>query len=148
MGSAVDVEAVATILGGAEVLGIEVHDLGDLERVVANGLPVESLRRTTRYAVAGASGVRRLADRLVPPATRKRRAGSALTPEESARVERLARLMALAEQVWEDHEKAQSFMARPHALLEDRAPLDLAATELGARRVERLLMKLEYGLPV
>jgi putative toxin-antitoxin system antitoxin component (TIGR02293 family) len=149
MGSAIDIEAVATILGGEEVLKTEVRDLADLERVVARGLPVESLRRVARYTVgSGASGMRRLADRLVPAATRKRRAGSALTPEESARVERLARLMALAEHVWEDHEKAQAFMARPHALLEDRAPLDLAATELGARRVERLLMKLEYGLPL
>jgi putative toxin-antitoxin system antitoxin component (TIGR02293 family) len=148
MTSVIDVEAVATILGGEEVLKAEVHDLGDLERVVARGLPVESLRRAVRYAVGSATGVRRLADRLVPAATRKRRAGSALTPEESARVERLARLMALAEQVWEGHEKAQAFMARPHALLEDRTPLELAETELGARRVERLLMKLEYGLPV
>ena len=148
MSSTIDVEAIAAILGGEDVLRAEVHDLGDLEQVVARGLPAEALRRTVRYTVGEGPGARALADRLVPPATRKRRAGAALTPEEGARVERLARVMALAERVWEDHGKAQSFLARPHALLEDRAPLDVAQTELGARRVERLLLKLEYGLPV
>ena len=153
MGSTIDIEAVAAILGGEDVLREAVHDLGDLERVVARGLPAEALRHAVRYAVGDGPGEpasrrRALADRLVPPATRKRRAGAALTPEESARVERLARLMALAEHVWEDRAKAQAFMARPHALLEDRAPLDVAQTELGDRRVERLLLKLEYGLPV
>jgi putative toxin-antitoxin system antitoxin component (TIGR02293 family) len=153
VGSTIDVEAVAAILGGEDVLKDEVHDLGDLERVVARGLPAEALRRTVRSAIGEGAGEparrrRALADRLVPPATRKRRAGAALTPEESARVERLARVVALAEHVWEDRAKAQAFLARPHALLEDRAPLDVAQTELGARRVERLLLKLEYGLPV
>jgi len=153
MSGPIDVEAVAAVLGGEDVLKDVVHDLGDLERVVARGLPEEALRRTVRSAVGegpgAAAGRRRaLADRLVPPATRKRRAGSALTPEESARVERLARVVALAERVWEDRGKAQAFLARPHPLLEDRAPLDVAQTELGARRVERLLEKLEYSLPV
>ena len=142
MTSTIDIAAVASILGGAAVLGAEVQDLGELERVVARGLPVEALRHTVRYTVESPTRMRAVADRLVPPATRKRRTGSALTPEESARVERLARLMALAEQVWEDHGAAQAFMARPHPLLEG------PETELGARRVERILTKLEYGLPV
>jgi uncharacterized protein (DUF2384 family) len=32
-------------------------------------------------------------------------------------------------------------------LLEGRTPLEVAFTELGARRVEELLWKLFYGLP-
>lgn len=150
---AIDVEAVAAILGGEDVLKDPVHDLGDLERVVSRGLPAEALRRTVHHAVGDGPGDaatrrRALADRLVPAATRKRRAGAALTAEESARVERVARVVALAEHVWEDRAKAQAFLARPHALLEERAPLDVAGTELGARRVERLLQQLEYSLPV
>jgi putative toxin-antitoxin system antitoxin component (TIGR02293 family) len=63
-------------------------------------------------------------------------------------VERLARVMALAEQVWESRDDAREFLAQPHSMLEERSPLEMAETELGARRVERLLMNLEYGLPV
>ena len=153
MSSRIDAQAVAAVLGGEDVLKEPVHDLGDLERVVARGLPEEALHHTIHAAVGGGPGApasrrRALAARLVPPATRKRRAGTALTPEESARVERVARVVALAEYVWEDRSKAQAFLARPHALLEERAPLDVAQTELGARRVERLLHELEYSLPV
>lgn len=33
-------------------------------------------------------------------------------------------------------------------MLEGSTPVEMAATELGARRVERLLMQLEFSLPV
>ena len=41
----------------------------------------------------------------------------------------------------------ESVIYRLHPELEGRAPLELALTELGARRVEELLWKLFYGLP-
>jgi putative toxin-antitoxin system antitoxin component (TIGR02293 family) len=143
----VPVESVARILGGRAILKVDVRTLGDLERAVARGLPVQSLTRTATYIARDSREVTSLKDRLVPPATRKRRK-SRLKPAESERVERLARVMALAEQVWESHEAAREWMARPHALLGDRSPLDVAQTELGAREVEQLLWKLEYSLPV
>lgn len=70
-----------------------------------------------------------------------------LKPAEGDKVERLARLMAMAEAVWEDREDARSFMNEEHPRFEGRTPIEMADTELGARRVEDLLMKLEYGLP-
>jgi putative toxin-antitoxin system antitoxin component (TIGR02293 family) len=71
-----------------------------------------------------------------------------LKPAESERLERIVRLTALAEQVWESPDEAREFLTSPHPMLEGQAPLDLAATDLGARRVEALLWKLEYSLPV
>ena len=65
----------------------------------------------------------------------------------SAQRERLARVMALAEEVWESREDARQFLTTPHALLDGERPLDLARNELGARRVEGLLYRLEYSLP-
>jgi hypothetical protein len=56
--------------------------------------------------------------------------------------------MAVAEQVWEDRDDAREFLGRPHPVLQDRSPLETAETEPGVRRVERLLMMPEYGLPV
>jgi putative toxin-antitoxin system antitoxin component (TIGR02293 family) len=57
-------------------------------------------------------------------------------------------LATLAEQVWESSEAAQRFLTTPHPMLENEAPLDLAATDLDTRRVETLLWKLEHSLPV
>ncbi len=66
--------------------------------------------------------------------------------DESQRTERLARVVALAEALWENEREARAFLNRPHPLLEGETPLDVARTELGARRVERLLHDVEHGL--
>ncbi|MGI9091755.1 MAG: antitoxin Xre/MbcA/ParS toxin-binding domain-containing protein, partial [Gemmatimonadaceae bacterium] len=78
----------------------------------------------------------------------RREQSGVLSPEESERLERAARLTALAEWVWESRGAAQRFLTTPHPMLDGRSPIELAATDLGARRVEDLLWKLEYSLPV
>ena len=45
-------------------------------------------------------------------------------------------------------EKAREWMSKPHRELSGQTPLEVARTELGARRVEDLLDKLYFGLPV
>ena len=142
----IDAEKVAEILGGEEVLYENVRSSADLQRVVREGLPVRALDEAVRYVAGSGRAARVLRDRLVPRATRARR--TRLRLPESERVERLARVMALAEQVWESRDDAREFLAHPHPMLEERSPMEMAETELGARRVERLLMNLEYGLPV
>jgi putative toxin-antitoxin system antitoxin component (TIGR02293 family) len=78
----------------------------------------------------------------------RREQAGVLSREESERLERVARLTALAEHVLESREDAQRFLTAPHPLLDGEAPIDLAATDLGARRVEDVLWRLEYSLPV
>ena len=70
-----------------------------------------------------------------------------LTTEESERTERLARVIATAEFVWDNREEARDWLHTPHPELENRSPLASAMTELGARRVENLLDGIFYGLP-
>ncbi len=83
---------------------------------------------------------------IVPSATFKRR--TRLSPDESARTERLARVIALVEEMAGDADAAREFLNRPHPLLEHETPLAVAHTELGARRVENLLYSIEHGLPL
>ena len=139
--------SVARIMGGKTVLKRDVRSLSDLREAVAEGLPVRALNRTAEYIAASRREATRLKDRLVPPATRKRRK-TTLKPGESERVERVARVMAMAEEVWEDRESAKEFVATPHPLLKGRTPLELAQTELGAREVELLLHELDHTLPL
>jgi putative toxin-antitoxin system antitoxin component (TIGR02293 family) len=142
----VDVRRVADILGGSRVLHRRITNITDLEQAVIDGLPIRSLDETAEYVSASTRDVSALKDRLVPRATRSRR--ERLKPAEGEKVERLARLMALAEAVWENRDDARAFMNEEHPRFEGRTPIELADTELGARRVEDLLMKLEYSLPV
>ena len=57
-------------------------------------------------------------------------------------------LWALAERALGSRADAEQFLTTPHALLDGRAPLELAATAAGAGRVEDLLRRLEHSLPV
>lgn len=84
---------------------------------------------------------------VIPEATFKRRRDH-LKPEESERTERLARVIATAHYVWDDEAEARRFLITPHAELDGVRPIEVALTELGARRVEELLWKLFYGVAV
>ncbi len=65
----------------------------------------------------------------------------------SERLERLARMTVLAEEVWEDAELAHEFLTSPQPQLGGARPTDLARTDLGTRQVEELLNRIEYSLP-
>jgi putative toxin-antitoxin system antitoxin component (TIGR02293 family) len=147
MSSYPDVGRIAEQLGGRRLLKERVSTIADMERVVGKGLPYASLAHVLRQYPERHQ--RRIADIVVPRSTLQRREEEGrLKPAESERLERVVRLTALAEQVWESPEDAREFLTSPHPMLEGQAPLDLAATDLGARRVEALLWKLEYSLPV
>ena len=63
-------------------------------------------------------------------------------------MERLARMTALAEAVWENQVLAHEFLTSPQPQLAGERPVDLAMSDLGTREVEDLLFRLEYSLPV
>ncbi len=62
------------------------------------------------------------------------------------RVARLARLWGLAVEVWGSEDEARDFLFRPHAMLEDRRPVDIVIqSEIGAELVLEILQGLKYG---
>jgi putative toxin-antitoxin system antitoxin component (TIGR02293 family) len=60
---------------------------------------------------------------------------------------RIAGVLLRALDVWEDGEDAADFLLTPHPLLGGDTPIDQARSEVGARKVEDILMKLDLGLP-
>ncbi|MEJ7812911.1 MAG: antitoxin Xre/MbcA/ParS toxin-binding domain-containing protein [Gemmatimonadaceae bacterium] len=142
-----DINAVVGKLGGSGVLRAQVRTLPELSRVVREGLPLRSLYKVAERFPAAHQ--RRVEQLIAPRSTLQRREESGvLSAEESQRLERVARLVALAEQVWESEQTALDWLTAPHPHFDGEAPLDVGATELGARRVEELLWKLEHSLPV
>jgi putative toxin-antitoxin system antitoxin component (TIGR02293 family) len=136
---------VAERLGGEASIGRRVTTLADLRVAVEEGLPVATLDAVAAYLAHDPAEATELKHRVVPKTTLRRR--TRLSPEESERTERLARMSALAEQVWEDPELAREFMTAAQPQLGGERPIDLARSELGAREVELLLMRLEHALP-
>ena len=144
----VDAPRVAARLGGRAVLRREVRSLADLDAVVRDGLPWRALSAFLRAAAGNVQSRTWLADIVAPRTTRLRREREGrLSPEESERLERLARLTALAERVLESPAEAGEWLVRPQPLLGGQRPGALARTELGARQAEDMLWRLEYSLP-
>jgi putative toxin-antitoxin system antitoxin component (TIGR02293 family) len=114
-----------------------------IERIEA-GLPLQALDRLTDFLAPGDAAFKYT---LVPKATLNRRtAQKRLSPEESERLARLARVGAMARDVWKTDAAARAFLFRPHPMLEGRRPVDVArATDLGAQLVEGILGRLKYG---
>jgi putative toxin-antitoxin system antitoxin component (TIGR02293 family) len=138
---------VARVMGGERTLRRRIRTLADLRRAVDDGLPAAALEQTVRHVAGAGQAATELKYRIVPKTTLQRR-GERLSPEESQRVERLARMTALAEAVWENQVLAHEFLTSPQPQLAGERPVDLAMSDLGTREVEDLLFRLEYSLPV
>ncbi|MBP0624400.1 antitoxin Xre/MbcA/ParS toxin-binding domain-containing protein [Cupriavidus consociatus] len=119
--------------------------IAELDAAVREGLPKSALREIVDHVAHTSDERRALMSRIVPEATFKRRKDR-LTPDESEKTERLARIFATANFVWDDEDDARAFLNTAHPLLGGNKPLDVAMTELGARRVEELLWRLFYGM--
>ena len=59
----------------------------------------------------------------------------------------MARVLAYAEYVLDERDAARQWMNASHVELKGNTPLEVAQTEIGARRVEDVLNKLFFGLP-
>jgi putative toxin-antitoxin system antitoxin component (TIGR02293 family) len=141
-----ELQDIQEILGGHRVLGKPVRSLLELNDAVERGLPKTTLRNVARRVYSDAAEQRAMMYRVVPEATYKRRR-DLLSPAESGRTERLARVVAIAEDVWQDRERARRFLTTPHPEIGGKTPLDAALTELGARLAEEVMTRIVYGLP-
>jgi len=133
----------------SRVMGLKkgVGDVEHLMQAIEHGLPKQTLSTVLAF-FSGREALSRndLLGKVVSLATFKRR--KLLKPEEGEKVARLARLIAYARFVWDrDDEAVREFFVSPHPLLERRRPLDLAFSELGAMKVERILTSILHGLP-
>ncbi len=109
--------------------GLPVRELQDLQ--VSLGIPMQKL-----VPMLG----------LSKATLHRRKAGGKLEPAESDRVLRFARLMGRAAGVLESGENARRWLTSPQVGLGGAVPLEYADTEVGAREVDDLLGRIEYGV--
>ncbi len=116
-----------------------------LIQILKAGLPVRELD-----ALQASLGLpmERLASMLgISKATlHRRKVKGRLDPAESDHVVRFARLLGKAVEVFESRENARRWLNSPQVGLGGAVPLEYAETEVGAREVEDLLGRIEYGV--
>lgn len=137
-------EKIAQVLGGTRKLGRKIETSSDLESVVAKGLPSSLVTEVVEKIYPHQP--EKTYD-LVPRTTlnRKLQTKKLLSLEESQKLERLARVYALALEVWGNPTEAREFLTRSHPMLKDRIPFEASLTELGARQVEEILGRIMFG---
>ncbi len=119
-----------------------------LHRMVARGLKAADLDGISRMIGATAGAAADVRRAVVPDSTWKRRKGKTLSPTESDQTARLARVTALALDVWHGNLNAvREFLATPHPELDGERPVHAMQTDSGARLVEDILNRLRHGLP-
>ena len=76
---------------------------------------------------------------------RRKREKKNLDSVASERLDRLATVCHLAEEVFEDRDSAASWMSRPNKALGGSTPIMLCETEIGAKQIRRVLQALDWG---
>ncbi len=138
-------QATAEALGGAKLLGRIVRTGDDLTALIRQGLPAASVRGLAgrlaldHRAAAQAFGI--------APRTFSRRLSSRsrLTPAESDRAARLARVFTIAVATIGDEAKAVTWLRSENRALRGARPLDQLDTDPGAIGVEDVLGRIAYG---
>jgi len=67
---------------------------------------------------------------------------------QSQKVCHLARIFALAEEVFSNDRVAQNWLKRPNRALGGAIPFELLDTDAGTQQVEEVLKRIEYGVYV
>lgn len=134
---------VVKLLGGKSVLGHEIDNDLELAEAVDAGLPSGSIRAFMSSAHFTALDL----DPVIPKRTlmdaQKR---DRLSPEQSDRLVRIARLLHLAEETLGSPEKARTWLSRTNRALGGKRPIDLVRRSSGALVVEQVLGRLSYGV--
>lgn len=136
---------VAEMLGGGQVLvGRVIRSDLDLVEAVRDGLPASAVAAVIRQSALSIEEVERLV--FHNGAAAERMADSRLTPDESDRLARVARITTLANETVGEPERAACWIRTPNRALAGAVPIDLLASGEGARLVEETLLRLAHGI--
>jgi putative toxin-antitoxin system antitoxin component (TIGR02293 family) len=131
---------------GLGSLGINAHDSLGIVRQIRAGFP---FHRLARFQKATALPWEKIAHFVAIPKrtlTRRQNKGK-LQPDESDRVWRASAIFDMAVNLFEgDAAAARQWLQAPQTGLGGEIPLELASTDVGAREVENLIGRLEYGV--
>lgn len=130
----------------SNLLGTRPNDRFDADARIQRGLPLrvlEQLKAEMQLTDAEIATTLGLSTKTIG---RLRSAHRRLDLVSSDRLYRVARLYQIAIDVLESPEGAREWLRTPQIGLNMRVPIELMQTEVGAREVEALLGRIDYGV--
>jgi putative toxin-antitoxin system antitoxin component (TIGR02293 family) len=144
-------QRVARLLGGPQVLRHPLRSALDAHEMLLHGLPGKALtclidnllviQGTASLEMAVGMSLRTFQ-------RRKRKPAKLLSQEQSGRTWKFAEILAKATEMFGSQEDAEQWLERPAIGLDRRRPIDLLATPAGVELVEDYLRRIEYGVYV
>jgi putative toxin-antitoxin system antitoxin component (TIGR02293 family) len=127
-----------------EYIGVTPKSELDLAEIVENGLPVDNLALLKLQGLTFTE----VSEIVIPARTLKHRRarGENLSHEESDRLVRVARTIALADEIFGDHSKALLWLRTDDDRLGGRRPMSMLQTDAGGRVIESLLWQIDEGV--
>ena len=130
----------------AALLGVEASDRMELAERVREGFSFKAFDALSSSMQLSSQQMADLVQISTRTLVRRRKAGR-LNAEESGRLLRFSRLFTMARELFEGNQVvAQSWLTAENQALKGRTPLEASKTEIGAREVENLIMRLERGV--
>ncbi len=125
-------------------LGTQPNSEFDLARLAEDGLPTDIVRVMTDHGLT----TKEVHSLVIPERTLKHRRSrkERLSCEESDKAIRTARVLAQAQSIFGNQEKALLWMRQAKKRFGGRTPLDLLSREAGGRLVEEMLIQIDEGM--
>ncbi len=135
--------AFYSLMGGK--LGVpKIRSGEDLALLVEKRLPATAVKALVRGGLSDAE-VYRL---ILPRRTLAHRLAKhqSLSTDESDKAVRVARITAMAEQAFGEPERAWRWLRKPKRRFAGKTPVEMLATEAGARLVDEMIGQIEHGI--
>ena len=135
--------AFYSLMGGK--LGVsKIRSGEDLASLVEKRLPATAVKALVRGGLSDAE----VYQLILPRRTLAHRIAKhqRLSKDESDKAVRVARITAMAEQGFGEPARAWRWLRKPKSRFEGKTPVDMLATEAGARLVEEMIVQIDYGM--
>ena len=135
--------AFYSLMGGK--LGVsKIRSGEDLASLVEKRLPATAVKALVRGGLSDAE----VYQLIVPRRTLAHRIAKhqPLSKDESDKAVRVARITAMAEQVFGEPERAWRWLRKAKRRFDGKTPVEMLATEAGARLVEEMIGQIEHGI--
>ena len=116
----------------------------ELASLVEKRLPATAVKALVRGGLSDAE----VYQLIVPRRTLAHRIAKhqLLSRDESDKAVRVARITAMAEQVFGEPARTWRWLRKPKGRFDGKTPVDMLATEAGARLVEEMIVQIDYGM--
>jgi putative toxin-antitoxin system antitoxin component (TIGR02293 family) len=139
---------IARKLGGKRTLHRSIKSEVQMARMVREGLPAAALDHVLAELTPDAGTQAEVYSVVGRARTlqRKRAARQPLSPDESDRLARLARILVRAEETFGNADKARRWLGSANRALDGIKPLTLLDSDAGSLVVEQILGRIEHGV--